>query len=68
MSKVNKIPSEIRNFFIEKHSDRAVEHFTRLLEGRKLDSTHIGGRKRENFQLTTLRVFQLLVMPPFQAV
>lgn len=68
MSKINKIPSEIRNFFKENHRGSAMEHFTKLLEGLKLDTSHLGGRKRENCQLTNLQVFQILVMLPFMAI
>ena len=68
MSKINKIPSEIRNFFTEKRKDSAMEHFTKALEGLRLHSKDLGGNKRENCQLTNLQVFQILVLLPFMAV
>lgn len=45
-----------------------MEHFTKLLEGLKLGSKDLGGKKRENCQLTNLQVFQILVLLPFMAV
>ena len=68
MSKINKIPSEIRNFFTEKRRDSAMEHFTKALEGLRLHSRDLGGNKRGNCQLTNLQVFQILVLLPFMAI
>ena len=68
MSKINKIPSEIRNLFSEKRRDSAMEHFTKTLEGLRLHSKDLGGNKRENCQLTNLQVFQIIVLFPFMAI
>ena len=68
MSKITKIPSEIRNFFSEKRRNMVVDTFTRLLESLDLDCRSLGGMKRENCQLTNLQVFQILVLLPFFSV
>ena len=68
MSKITKIPSEIRNFFSEKRRSTVMDTFTRLLDNINLDNRSLGGMKRENCQLTNLQVFQILVLLPFFAV
>ena len=68
MSKITKIPSEIRSFFSEKRSSSTIDAFTRLVENINLDSRSLGGIKRENCQLTNLQVFQILLLLPFFAV
>ena len=68
MSKITKIPSEIRNFFSEKRRSAVMDSFTHLLENVNLDCRSLGGMKRENCQLTNLQVFQILVLLPFFAV
>ena len=68
MSKVTKIPSEIRNFFSEKRRSAVMDTFTRLLEGINLDCRSLGGMKRSNCRLANLQVFQILVLIPFFAV
>ena len=68
MSKITKIPSEIRNFFSEKRRSAVMDAFTRLLEGINLDCRSLGGMKRCNCSLTNLQVFQILVLLPFFAV
>ena len=61
MSKITKIPSEIRNFFSEKRRSAVMDTFTRLLENINLDCRSLGGMKRPNCRLTNLQVFQILV-------
>ncbi len=68
MCKVNKIPSEIRNFFSEKRSSQVMEVFTRLVESLSVDSKVLGGVKRDNCQMTNLQVFQILILMPFFAI
>ena len=68
MSKITKIPSEIRNFFSEKRRSAVMDTFTRLLENINLDCRILGGMKRPNCRLTNLQVFQILVLLPFFAV
>ena len=68
MSKITKIPSEIRNFFSEKRRSAVMDSFTRLLENVNLDCRSLGGMKRNNCQLTNLQVFQILVLLPFFAI
>ena len=68
MSKITKIPSEIRNFFSEKRRSAVMDTFTRLLEGINLDCRSLGGMKRSNCRLANLQVFQILVLIPFFAV
>lgn len=68
MCKINKIPSEIRNFFKEKRYATAMNDLTILLETQKVSDRDFGERKRENCKLTNLQVFQILVMLPFFAV
>ena len=68
MSKITKIPSEIRNFFSEKRRSAVMDTFTRLLENINLDCRSLGGMKRPNCRLTNLQVFQILVLLPFFAV
>ena len=68
MSKITKIPSEIRNFFSGKRRSAVMDSFTHLLENVNLDCRSLGGMKRENCQLTNLQVFQILVLLPFFAV
>ena len=45
-----------------------MDTFTRLLDSLHVDSRCLGGRKRENCQLTHSQVFQLLLLMPFLAV
>lgn len=68
MSKSTKIPSEISNFFSEKRRNVVMEAFTRLLESLKVDSRNLGGKKRDNCQLTNLQLFQILILMPFFSV
>ena len=68
MSKITKIPSEIRNFFSEKRRSAVMDSFTHLLENVNLDCRSLGGMKRANCQLTNLQVFQILVLLPFFAI
>lgn len=68
MSKITKIPSEIRNFFSEKRRSVVMDSFTHLLESVNLDCRSLGGIKRDNCQLTNLQVFQILVLLPFFAI
>ena len=62
MSKITKIPSEIRNFFSEKRRSAVMDTFTRLLENINLDCRSLGGMKRPNCRLTNLQVFQAKVV------
>ena len=57
MSKITKIPSEIRNFFSEKRRSAVMDSFTHLLENVNLDCRSLGGMKRDNCQLTNHQVF-----------
>ena len=68
MSKITKIPSEIRNFFSKKRRSAVMDSFTQLLESVNLDCRSLGGIKRDNCQLTNLQVFQILVLLPFFAI
>ena len=68
MSKITKIPSEIRNFFSEKRRSAVMDSFTHLLESVNLDCRSLGGIKRDNCHLTNLQVFQILVLLPFFAI
>lgn len=68
MSKITKIPSEIRNFFAEKRRSSVMEHFSRLIEDLHVGNRCLGGNKRENCQLTNLQIFQILLLMPFFAV
>lgn len=68
MGKNTIIPSEIRNFFSEKRRSAVTDTFTHLLESANLDCRSLGGKKRDNCQLTNLQVFQLLVLLPFFAI
>ena len=68
MSKITKIPSEIRNFFSENRRSTTMDAFTRLVENINLDCRSLGGIKRENCKLTSLQIFQLLILLPFFAV
>lgn len=65
MSKITKIPSEIRNILSEKRRYSVMDSFSRLLESFHLESRCLGGNKRENCQLTNLHLFQILVLMPF---
>ena len=62
MSKITKIPSEIRNFFTGKRINPAFSKFMTLLEGMRISD------KRENCQLTNLQLFQIILILPFMAV
>lgn len=68
MSKITKIPSELRNILDEKRRCSVMDSFSRLLESLHLDSRCLGGNKRENCQLTNLHLFQILVLMPFFAI
>lgn len=68
MSKITNIPSEIRNFFSEKHRSIVMDTFTRLLENLNLYNRSLGGLKSENCLLTNLQVFQILLLFPFFAI
>lgn len=68
MSKITKIPSEIRNFFSEKRRSAVMDSFTHLLENVNLDCRSLGGMKRDNCQLTNHQVFPILVLLPFFAI
>ena len=68
MSKITKIPSELRNILGEKRRCSVMDSFSRLLESLHLDSRCLGGNKRENCQLTNLQLFQILVLMPFFAI
>jgi hypothetical protein len=68
MSKITKIPSEIRIFFSEKRRSAVMGSFTHLLENVNLDCRSLGGMKRDNCQLTNLQVLQILVLLPFFAI
>lgn len=68
MSKITKIPSEIRNILSEKRRCSVMDSFSGLLESLHLDSRCLGGNKRENCQLTNLQLFQILVLMPFFAI
>lgn len=68
MSKVSKIPSEIRNFFSEKRRSSIMEAFGKLLESLQIDSRCLGGKKCSNCQLTNLQLFQLLIFIPFFSI
>ncbi|UVV51619.1 hypothetical protein NXY15_14915 [Bacteroides thetaiotaomicron] len=50
MSKITKIPSEIRNFFTGKRINPAFSKFMTLLEGMRISDKDLGGKKRENCQ------------------
>ena len=68
MSKITKIPSEIRNFFTGKRINPAFSKFMTLLEGMRISDKDLGGKKRENCQLTNLQLFQIILILPFMAV
>lgn len=68
MSKITKIPSEIRNILSEKRRNSVMDSFSRLLESFHLENRCLGGNKRENCQLTNLQLFQILVLMPFFAI
>ena len=68
MSKITKIPLEIRNFFSEKRRSAVMDSFTHLLENVNLDCRSLGGLKRDNCQLTNHQVFPILVLLPFFAI
>lgn len=68
MSKFTNIPSDIRSFFNEKRRSVVMNAFTCLLEDINLDCRSLGGMKRENCRLTSLQVFQILVLFPFFAI
>ena len=68
MSKITKIPLEIRNFFSEKRRSAVMDSFTHLLENVNLDCRSLGGMKRDNCQLTNHQVFPILVLLPFFAI
>lgn len=68
MSKITKIPSEIRNFFTGKRTNPAFSKFMTLLEGMRISDKDLGGKKRENCQLTNLQLFQIILILPFMAV
>lgn len=63
-----KIPSEIRNFFTGKRINPAFSKFMTLLEGMRISDKDLGGKKRENCQLTNLQLFQIILILPFMAV
>ena len=63
MSKITKIPSEIRNFFTGKRINPAFSKFMTLLEGMRISDKDLGGKKRENCQLTNLLPF--MAVPGF---
>ena len=66
--KITKIPSEIRNFFTGKRINPAFSKFMTLLEGMRISDKDLGGKKRENYQLTNLQLFQIILILPFMAV
>ena len=66
MSKITKIPSEIRNFFTGKRINPAFSKFMTLLEGMRISDKDLGGKKRENCQLTNLQLFQIILILPFK--
>ena len=68
MSKITKIPSEIRIFFTGKRINPAFSKFMTILEGMKLSDKDLGGSKRENCQLTNLQLFQIILLLPFMSV
>lgn len=68
MSKITKIPSELRNILGEKRRCSVMASFSGLLESHYLDSRCLGGNKRENCQLTNLKLFHILVLMPFFAI
>ncbi|WP_290539943.1 transposase [Alistipes sp.] len=68
MSKNTNIPSEICNLFNKNRLPLVVSTFNKLVESLHLGNADLGGRKRENCQLTNLQVFQLLVLMPFFSV
>ena len=68
MSKITKIPSEIRNFFTGKRINPAFSKFITLLEEMRFSDKDLGGRKRENYQLTNLQLFLIILILPFMAV
>ena len=39
-----------------------------LLEGMRISDKDLGGKKRENCQLTNLQLFQIILILPFMAV
>lgn len=45
-----------------------MEAFTKLVEELKVDSRHLGGKKRENCQLTNQQLFEIVLLLPFVAV
>ena len=42
--------------------------FMTLLEGMRISDKDLGGKKRENCQLTNLQLFQIILILPFMAV
>ena len=68
MSKVTKIPSDIRSFFSEKRRGSIMDAFSNLPESLKVDSRCLGGNKRGNCQLTNLQLFQILIFLPFFSI
>ena len=68
LGKNTNIPSEICNLFNKNRLPLVVSTFNKLVESLHLGNPDLGGRKRENCQLTNLQVFQLLVLMPFFSV
>ena len=68
MSIITKIPSEIRNFFTGKRINPAFSKFITLFEEMRFSDKDLGGRKRENYQLTNLQLFLIILILPFMAV
>ena len=48
--------------------DPAFSKFMTLLEGMRISDKDLGGKKRENCQLTNLQLFQIILILPFMAV
>lgn len=54
--------------FTGKRINPAFSKFMTLLEGMRISDKDLGGKKRENCQLTNLQLFQIILILPFMAV
>lgn len=54
--------------FHGKRINPAFSKFMTLLEGMRISDKDLGGKKRENCQLTNLQLFQIILILPFMAV
>ena len=59
MSKITKIPSEIRNFFTGKRINPAFSKFMTLLEGMRISDKDLGGKNVRTISLPTFSFSRL---------